>query len=88
LAGSTLAYEPVVEPTQRIVPPSAGDGAGFGEILSAAGDLNGDGFDDVVVLAPWQDLTPSGWGAVYVLYGSNLGLDAAGMRELTPPSAD
>ncbi|MEM7113719.1 MAG: hypothetical protein AAF614_14880 [Chloroflexota bacterium] len=40
-------------------------------------DFNGDGFTDLVITAPWTDLTnESGAGVIYVLYGSVLGLVA------------
>jgi hypothetical protein len=44
---------------------------GFGRVVGTAGDLNGDGYDDLVVGAP-------GRGKVYVYYGSAAGLGAAG----------
>jgi len=41
----------------------------FGHALAAAGDLDGDGLADLVVGAPGVDVSGSGSGAVYVLYG-------------------
>jgi hypothetical protein len=50
---------------------------GFGWAL-ATGDFNGDGFDDLAVGAPKEDLGPAVWaGAVHVLYGSLGGLQVA-----------
>ena len=46
---------------------------GFGSVVGTAGDLNGDGFYDLVVGAPGH-----GGGKVYVYYGSATGLGAAG----------
>lgn len=40
---------------------------GFGEIVASAGDVNGDGFDDVAIAAP--SATDSR-GRVYIIYGS------------------
>ena len=57
---------------------AAGDGAGFS--VSDAGDFNGDGFDDVIIGAPFANqyggyYTYSG-GASYVVYGKASGFDA------------
>jgi hypothetical protein len=47
----------------------------FGEYLAGGGDVNGDGFDDVVVGAPYNAGTFSNdTGKVYVYYGSAAGL--------------
>lgn len=48
----------------------------FGEYISGGGDLNGDGFDDVVVGAPYVSgsLNSTDLGAVYVYYGSAAGI--------------
>ena len=55
---------------------AAGDaGSGFGEAVAAAGDLNGDGYDDIAVGAPNAN---SAAGAVYVWYGGAGGLGATG----------
>ena len=44
---------------------SAGDGAGYS--VSGAGDVNDDGFHDVIFTAP----NASGFGAAYVIFGHN-----------------
>ncbi len=50
----------------------------FGAAL-AVGDFDGDGFDDLAVGVPGEDIEPeNGAGAVNVLYGSGNGLSAAG----------
>jgi hypothetical protein len=48
-------------------------------MLSVSGDFNGDGFDDVAIGAPWEDVASvDDAGAVHVLYGGNGALSAAG----------
>jgi hypothetical protein len=50
----------------------------FGSAL-AAGDFDGDGFDDLAIGAPYEDVDgQTDAGAVNVLYGSKQGLDDAG----------
>ena len=60
---------------------AAGDGAGWG--VSTAGDVNGDGYDDVIVGAPKGDDGGTGAGEAYVLFGKAGGfgtVDATGRR--------
>ncbi|MCB9688085.1 MAG: FG-GAP repeat protein [Alphaproteobacteria bacterium] len=56
---------------------ASGDPGGwFGYAIASAGDVNGDGFDDVVVGAPEEDHPSVDAGAVHVFFGSSLGLSA------------
>ncbi|KIE04670.1 Type I secretion target GGXGXDXXX repeat protein domain protein [Candidatus Jidaibacter acanthamoeba] len=48
-------------------------GSSLGMSVSGAGDMNGDGLDDIVISAP-QGIINNGGGVSYVLYGSNLPL--------------
>lgn len=65
----------VSQPDVKVFGAVAGDNLGF---AVAAGDVNGDGFDDLVIGAPGFDLTLTGpppvdrqnSGAAYVLFGS------------------
>jgi hypothetical protein len=51
-------------------------GASFGFSLGAAGDVNGDGFDDVILGAPNHDGDSSLVGAAYLFLGNPTGLNA------------
>jgi MYXO-CTERM domain-containing protein len=65
---------------------TASDGAYsdyFGFSVSGAGDLNGDGYADLVVGAPWDDDAASESGSVYVYYGTATGIDASTEEKLT-----
>jgi FG-GAP repeat len=54
------------------------DGDQFGYAL-AAGDFDGDGYDDLAIGVPYEDIEPeTGAGCVNVLYGSPSGLTASG----------
>jgi len=47
-----------------------------GSSVSSAGDVNGDGFDDVIIGAPGADPNGSSSGSSYVVFGRALGFDA------------
>ncbi|MDF1556107.1 MAG: FG-GAP-like repeat-containing protein, partial [Deferrisomatales bacterium] len=70
-------------------------GSEFGLSVASAGDVNGDGYDDVIVGSPsfenLEDLEPQqdNEGGAFVYFGSATGLDQGGMRpEGTPDNAD
>jgi hypothetical protein len=48
----------------------------FGHTAATAGDVNGDGYSDVVIGAPEFDNSQTNGGRVYVYYGSAAGLSA------------
>ncbi len=51
-------------------------GANFGTAVSTAGDVNGDGYSDVIVGAPLYDNGAQDEGMVFLYYGSSTGLAA------------
>ncbi len=80
---------PAVYPLSYLLPSGGGDGsAGFvmrganpldalGSAVSDAGDVNGDGIDDLLVGAPFAStLDGNITGSAYVLYGSSQGFPA------------
>ncbi len=50
---------------------------GPGAFVSSAGDVNGDGFDDVIIGAPRADNSTEDDGSSYVVFGKAGGFDAA-----------
>jgi len=68
----------------RAVPAAAADvvidgavgGDQFGYAVSAAGDFDGDGYDDFIVGAPFSNLRAQDAGAAYVIYGGSGGPSA------------
>jgi hypothetical protein len=52
------------------------DGGRLGYSVASAGDVNGDGYSDVIVGSPWYDNTETNEGRAYVYHGSAAGLVA------------
>ena len=51
--------------------------------VAGAGDVNGDGYDDVMVSAPAADTGEGNGGAVFVFHGSPSGIDTTFATRLT-----
>jgi len=60
----------------------AGDRSGW--TVSSAGDVNGDGFDDVIIGVPYADLGAANRGAAYVIYGRPGGFGNIDLGNLQP----
>ncbi len=59
----------------------------FGQVVSRAGDINGDGYDDVIVGSPWDGEHGSRAGAAHLYYGSPGGIDLASEVRITASDA-
>ena len=62
-----------------------GANAMFGSVVASAGDVNGDGYADVIVSAPWADDYS---GHVYVYLGSASGLATSPASSLLGPGTE
>ncbi len=78
-----LSVSGAIQLTDAQTGGDAQDGAWFG-LSVAAGDLNGDGWDDVVVGIPFKEASgqPNNHGMVEVLFGSAAGVTTAGYVQL------
>jgi hypothetical protein len=86
-AGLTSAGAQLWDQDSRGVPGAAESGDQFGTSV-AAGDLDGDGADDLAIGAPWETFgsTARKQGTVTVLYGGGTGLTATGSQSWTQDS--
>ncbi|MBK7940791.1 MAG: FG-GAP repeat protein [Flavobacteriales bacterium] len=66
-----------VSSSPALVLSSPVTGADYGTAVATAGDLNGDGYSDLVIGAPYANNGQLNEGVVYVHYGSNTGILAA-----------
>jgi subtilisin family serine protease len=76
--GSTQNRDRIVIPPSNAMWMAEGEqeGARFGISVSSAGDVNGDGHDDVIIGAPYHDDDQADEGRVYLYLGSTQGLEA------------
>jgi extracellular elastinolytic metalloproteinase len=91
LYGSSTGVQPtgsqVLHRNSTGVVGSAAAGAKFGAAI-AAGDFNGDGYDDLAVGAPGDTIGgKAGAGSVTILLGSSAGLTGAGSQQWTQDSS-
>jgi hypothetical protein len=80
-----IVVDPVLSSTEDKL--TASDGAAydsFGWSVAGAGDVNGDGYADLVVGSLADDDAGSASGSAYVYYGSAAGIDASPEDKLIP----
>ncbi len=80
--GANVDFNPVLElssldGTNGFVINGIGGGDTSGWSVSSAGDINGDGYDDLIIGARYADPNGSSSGESYVVFGASGGFDAA-----------
>ena len=84
-----VVVDPVLTASEDKLIASDGDSDDYyGYSVSGAGDLDGDGYDDLVVGAPYDDDNGSNSGSAYVYYGSASGIDSASEDKLIASDGD
>jgi hypothetical protein len=63
-----------LSPSYAWMKEGGGSEESFGWSVASAGDVNGDGYADVIIGAPWATYDEDHEGRVYVFYGSESGL--------------
>ncbi|XP_078488825.1 integrin alpha-2-like [Ciona intestinalis] len=58
-------------------------GARFGMSISSAGDLDQNGYNDIIIGAPYEESTSTSSGVVYVYYNSQLGLNEINRQRIS-----
>jgi hypothetical protein len=86
--GRALADLPQwINPAVGLPNPDAEGNAQFGYGVAGAGDVNGDGFADVIVGAPLQDHGSTDQGNAFVYHGGNTGITASPATRLESPTS-
>ena len=73
------------EPTLRIDNPDDLAGGHFGEFVNSAGDVDGDGYADIIVGAPTFDNSEAAEGNVFIFYGSVGGVTPSSYTQIDNP---
>jgi hypothetical protein len=74
--------------TQTLSYPGGDDSSGFGNSVAGGGDLNGDGYADLIVGANSSNIAGTDRGAAYVYHGSSSGVSATATQTLLYPASD
>jgi hypothetical protein len=77
----TITLSDLAAPTGFVI---VGDAAGdrAGSSVSSAGDVNGDGYDDLIIGAPFNDVGGADAGAAYVIFGKAGGFGTIDLSNL------
>jgi hypothetical protein len=78
--GSATGVDPATE--SKLIASDGQENDRFGWVVDGAGDVNADGYSDVIVSARWDDDYGAEAGAAYVYLGSAVGLDAGSELKL------
>jgi len=84
--GSAAGIDPGSE--SKLIAADVAPEDNFGRSVSSAGDVNGDGYDDVVVGAHGDDDNGSASGSMYVYLGSGAGIDPAAVDKISPTDGE
>ncbi len=76
-----------VSSEQKITASDAANLDYFARAVAGAGDLDGDGYDDLIIGAHHDDDTASSSGSAYVYYGSATGISASSEQKLEASDA-
>ncbi|MCB9744627.1 MAG: FG-GAP repeat protein [Alphaproteobacteria bacterium] len=78
------------DPSRVLVvpPPDGDDSESFGNRASPAGDVNGDGYDDVLVAEPSDSDVAERAGAAWLFLGSAAGLQLGSAQKITARDGD
>ena len=88
-AGSASGLRPAASEVHRQRGPLA-DSSDAGDRLGlvvAAGDLDGDGYDEALVAAPYEDIDAKNNGIVHILWGSASGIGTSGQDAIVGDEA-
>ena len=77
-----VTVDPVLSSEDKLVASDWAKYDYFGRSVAGAGDIDGDGYADVLVGVPFDDDNGTSSGSVYVYYGSSSGIDSASEDKL------